>query len=475
MATLDNAIGETNRVGLIVAWPETSNLVVPECLQDANFIPDAGAIAALLDGLRPTEPLLYADPADGTVTIALSHANGAALRATREDATNSTTFCEGIASIARETAAAHNHSPSFTDSLVRALQVELSTHVFESPLLIIPSVISEGATTRVQGIDNSDSTWWSTWGILVGGLLAVTGTLQSLTTMKLRTPELNPSNTEKLMNRCNSSSTAMRLAITAILLLAIGPAIVSGLKLSLLTMMNPDIETRYSEVVEARKQQIIYKELSKSAWPMTKIAAEVINNVPVGIDIDMFKINVGEGVSIRGQALGKNGKTAAELIAHMQENLQKTGVFNDIQFSYESPGTYGNREFDLRATVVNPLKRPRYSKDGDFGLWTLAMRDAGLEPDEETDFVAEEVPIDESGDSSPLQEASREMVELDRETPSFVDDTPNRVIRDRPTTPSGGGSDAGSRSSDRNSGGEGGSARIPEPITAEQIAIMSEC
>ena len=61
MAPLETSKGETNRVGLIVAWPENSTYAIPSCLTEANFIPDACSIAALLDGLRPTDPILLAD------------------------------------------------------------------------------------------------------------------------------------------------------------------------------------------------------------------------------------------------------------------------------------------------------------------------------------------------------------------------------------------------------------------------------
>ncbi|MBT4529679.1 MAG: hypothetical protein HOC27_00600 [Phycisphaerae bacterium] len=473
MSALDTSIGETNRVGLIVAWPETSTLDIPDCLHDVNFIPDAGAIAALLDGLRPTEPLLYADPADGTVTIALSHANGAALRATREDATDEYTFREGIVRITRETASAHNHTSSFTDSLVNALQTELTAHSFADPLLILPDVIRDDTAKRVQGTADCDTGWWSTWGILIGGLLATTGSLQPLTTMRATAPELHPSATEKILNRCNNGATATKLAILAVLVLAFGPAVLSGLKLSLLTILNPTVEARYSEVVEARKEQILYKELAKKAWPMTKLTADVINNVPIGIDIEMLKLNVGEAISVRGRALSKDGKTAAELIAKMQEKLQKTGMFTDIQFSYEAAGTYGDRKFVLGATVTDPLRRPRYTQESDYGLWTVAMRNAGLQPEEKTEFVEQEVPISEPDGSSLLGGANEEMGENAGDAPLVLNEDPDRVIRDRPIR-GGGASDAGSRASERNSGGEGSSARVPEPLTAEQIALMGE-
>ena len=156
IGALDNAVGETNRVGLIVAWPERATIPFPKSLQDAFFIPDAAAIAALLDGLRPTEPVLYADPQEGSVTIALSHANGVALRATREDITSRSTFTEGISRVARETASAFNHTPAFTDALIESLQQTVLQHSFDSPILILPSVVTQGASSHLSGAPAND-------------------------------------------------------------------------------------------------------------------------------------------------------------------------------------------------------------------------------------------------------------------------------------------------------------------------------
>ena len=472
IAALDNSVGETNRIGLIVAWPESSNLEIPPCLYDAFFIPDVGAIAALLDGLRPTEPVLYADPNNGTVTIALSHANGAALRATKEDCSSNSSFVEGISRVVRETATKHNHSPAFTDSLIESLQTTLSHQSFDAPILLLPDLVIEDAIKRVRGVPSDDRAWWSTWGITVGGLLATTGSLQTLTSMKRKAPELHPSTIERIIQRCDNTSVAMKLTIAAILLLAFGPAILSGITLTLLDVLNPELTSQYNTVVEARKQQIVYKELGKSAWPMTKIAADVINNVPIGIDIDRVNISVGEPISIRGRAINTDGKSAAELIAFMQENLQETGMFKDIQFSYDPAGTYGDREFDLWATVVNPLKRPRYATERDFGRWTNAMRQAGIQPDEETDFIEVGVPPSSTDDGSPLSEANQESQGSVPETPAFIGDHVDRTSRDRPNRTSDG--DGPGKFSDNPNQGSGGGLRIPEPLDPALIALMSE-
>jgi len=473
IAALDNAVGETNRVGLIVAWPETSTIDLPNSLSDAIFIPDVGAIAALLDGVRPTEPLLYADYADGTVTIALSHANGAALRATREDSSSHHAFVEGISRVARETANSHNHTPAFTDALVGTLQTTLSHQNIEEPLLLVPDVVIDEASHRVRGIPNEES-WWSTWGVLLGGLLVATGSLHTLASMKLNAPELHPSKSERFIKKCDNRSVAIKLAIAAVLLLAFGPAIISGLKLTVLDLLNPELQELHQSAVEERKQQIVYKELGKSAWPITKVVADVINNVPLGIDVDRVSVNIGEPISIRGRAINTDGKSAAELIAQMQENLQATGMFKDIQFAYDPAGTYGDREFDLWATLVQPLKRPRYTKEKDFGLWTYAMRQAGLEPEVASDFVPTTTYAG-NDTGSPLNEANQESSDRVQETPAFIDDKESTSDRDRTTRPIGSSGSAGAGNfSDNPNQSSGGGARIPDPLDPAVIATMSE-
>jgi hypothetical protein len=153
----------------------------------------------------------------------------------------------------------------------------------------------------------------------------------------------------------------------------------------------------------------------------------------------------------------------------MEKTLLSYRVFRDITFSYDSAGTYGDRDFDISAVVMNPLKRPRYTKEHDFGLWTLAMRQDGLEPldglmvTEETDDFIEEP-------TSMLGAANVDTTPSPT-PPAYVDDENTRVDRPRRPRNDGGGSDASSRSGNRASGTV--AARLPEPLTAEQIGVMS--
>ncbi len=471
LAPLEPAQGETNRVGLIVAWPESSNAPFPPCLNDASFIPDAVSIAALLNGFRPTEPLIFADPSNGTVTIALSHANGAALRATRETSTSRDSFNEGILRTANETALLHNHSSSFTETMNTQLQAALVPIPEDENILLLPEEIIAGATRRVQNCQGTN-TWWNKWGIAIGGLLAATGTLQPLTTMQQHTVELHPSPLEKLSLKLENRVFATRLLVAAFLFLALGPALISGIRVGILSMLNPDIEERYNETVLERKQHIVYGELAKSVWPMSKLISDVTNNIPIGINIVSLQIDIGEPVSIRGQAIPKDGKSAAELIALLQEKLQATGMYKDIAFSYTPADTYGDRDFDLWATVSDSLRRPKYKPEKDFGRWTLAMQQAGtpidtLEDHLEVDSETQETRFE---DAPALASANADDIHKDDEPPAFIGDHADRERTER-SRPTNRDSDAKSHSDARDT--SGAKVRVPDPLSPELIKTMS--
>ncbi len=462
MAPLDAAPEETSRTGLIVAWPEGTMDDWPSSLQGASIIPDVVALAALLDGLRPAEPLLLMDSTDGSVTLALSHANGAAFRAIREDTSSDEVFVDGVVRTLSETASAHSHTPAFIDDLITSVQEQLRGRLHGGPLLLLPEEIRRSAESRLPGAP-SDPTWWEHWGIAAGAAIAASGELSALTTMCHQREEEKPSIVDRWAKSLSQPTTAFRLTAAVIVLLALGPLAFSGLRLSLLTMLNGDLDQRYAEVVEARQRQVVYSELAKSAWPMAKLAADITNNTPIGIDIDSLRLDVGEPILVRGRALDTDGVPAAELIAQMQARLQATGVFRDIQFSYEGAGTYGDRDFSLWARVIDPLKRPRYAREDDFAIWTYAMHRDNIHPD------------DVAGSPSPPQDPTH--------TADSGDDLP-----ERPRTGAGGSTASGdrsprggtsggsrngvaSRSEDR--GSSGAPIRAPEPLSADQIAVMS--
>lgn len=471
VAAMEVSAGESNRVGLIIAWPEETATQIPEVLQGSAFIPETGAIAALFNGCRPVSPIVIADQNYGSVSLALTCPQGVAFRSTRENNASIELFHEGTLRAVKETAALHNHTPEYTEELVHTLSLQLQENQLDETLVLIPDEIKSSAMAHLQNIKD-DAAWWSTWGVAVGAAIATSGPLASLAMMKFDAPVFNPTKTERLVHTISQPKSALRLGVAAVLLLAIGPALFSGIRLSLLEYLNPTIEAQYLEVVSARKKQVVYAELTKSAWPMSKLIADVLNCTPPGIEVESLRLDVGEPITIRGRVLDADGHTAAELIAIMEETLLSYRVFRDITFSYDSAGTYGDREFDISAVVMNPLKRPRYATVDDFGLWTLAMRQDGLEPldglMETKDAEENEASVDEP--SSMLGAANVDSTPSPT-PPSYVDDDNARSERPRRPRNDDAGSNASSRSGNRASGTV--AARLPEPLSAEQIGVMS--
>lgn len=471
VAAMESAAGESNRVGLIIAWPEETSIQIPEILHDASFIPETGAIAALFNGCRPTDPIVVADQTKGSVSLALTCPQGIAFRSTRENSASSDLFQQGTIRAVKETASLNKHTEGYTSELLTRLERTMQEHEQLDPLIIIPQEIIASSRTRLHNTQE-DSMWWNIWGLAVGAALASIGPLSTLATMRFSTPIYTPSKIEQFKHSISQPKTAMRLGFAAILVLAIGPALFSGIRLALLEYLNPTIQTRYDEVVSARKKQIVYDELSNSAWPMSKLIADILNCTPQGIEIESLRLDVGEPVTIRGRAMDSDGHSAVELIAIMEDTLFSYRVFRDVKFSYDSAGIYGDRDFDISATVLNPLKRPRYTKEHDFGLWTLAMRRDGINPI--TDEVTEEGASDSDGigdePTSMLGAANVDMTPSPT-TPAFVDSNEPRSDRPRRDRTADGGSDAGSRSGNRAASTV--TSRLPEPLSAEQINVMT--
>ncbi|MDP6541507.1 MAG: hypothetical protein QGF07_01860, partial [Phycisphaerales bacterium] len=140
----------------------------------------------------------------------------------------------------------------------------------------------------------------------------------------------------------------------------------------------------------------------------------------------------------------------------------------DIRLSYDSAGTYDDRKFDISASVMNPLRRPRYAKEDDFGTWTLAMRQVGIAPGEDGDTI-EETDINPEEPSSILGGTNVDSIPSS-ETPAFAGETIPRGER-APRGLGGSTSDAGSRSGNRAGGAV--ASRLPEPLTAAQINVMT--
>ena len=381
MAVLPNAPGETSRTGLILAWPQSSAFEAPPTSRPVTFVPDVAALAAVLNGQRPTDALLWLDRADGSVALGLTHASGAAFRAMREDAESTANWQRSIGRIVAETGLNVGHTGAFVDALVREAQQKAASLKINEAGLFVPRELVAAAANRVQGLSD-DAIWWSQYGIAAGALLARTGQLAGLTHMQQAPPREMPSRLKSALDSLSRPRAAAAVVIACAVLLMFGPVAVSGARLALLRLRFGSVAKQLEAATASRNQLAMYRELEKQqVWPMTKLLADITTNAPLGIKLEMIRIEGGKDFAVSGTAIADSeGHSPMEVVSRFRDNLGKAGLFNEINVSVGNSSNLGIFKFDLSGKVTKPYYSPKYDIALDFGKWTFADRRDGKKP-----------------------------------------------------------------------------------------------
>lgn len=380
MAVLPASVGESTRAGLVLAWPEAAQFTAPVTSQPVRYIADVAALAALLNGLRPTDPLLWLDRGDGSVAIAMAHSGGATFRATSEEADNGESWQKSVGRIVAETGLSVGHTGAFIQNMVQTARAAASSVGPQDAALVLPKDVRDAALARLQGAKD-DVRWWNDFGIAAGAVIALVGLLSPLGGMQHTPPAERPSRIRSALESLSRPRTAVITVVTCVLLLMFAPLVFSGLRLLALKVRYGDVAKQLTLARASRDQVAVYKELEKqSAWPMTKLLADVATNAPLGIELDSMRIDAGKDFSVSGTAIANGGKNPYEIVAQYQSNLREDGLFNDIAVSWGDATNLGVYKFDITAKVSagKAFRSANYPPERDFGLWTHANRRDGV-------------------------------------------------------------------------------------------------
>jgi len=483
-AVLPKGSGETNRSGILLAWPETAGdreqpgarLVGDR--HPVTFVPDVAALAALLNGQRPDTPLLFFDRRDGSVALVLSHPQGAVIRAARIPDVTSTGLSTAIGRVVAETAMSVNHTPRFIEDLV----AQTTRRVRSAPAtggLMAPDEVIEGAAARLHGTPN-DPAWWQAYGVAAGAMLAAGGPLAPLTTLRLDAPIVVPSRRRQLVAALSSPRRAAAIVAVCLLIVLFGPWLISGLRVGVLSLKLPELDRALKQAGQAEMQLAMYRELKNHAWPMTKLLADIACSTPESIDIEQIIIRHGKRIAITGRVRKDGNRTAQQVMTLMQDNLHNTGVFSGVYLNWGDPNNFDTYEFSLTAEVVNPYRIHEYPIELDYARWTLADRlyGDGVPPSEAESLLIE---IEEALPPRKTVTPPADDDPMATDDPAPADDLA-AANGSRPTRRRGltglsgnrtGSGGASRRGSDRSDGGSlPMSQDIPEPITAEEVAVM---
>jgi hypothetical protein len=387
MAVLPNSNGETSRTGIILAWPDAAQFSAPPISRRVRYVPDVAAIAALLNGSRPTEPLIWMDRTDGSIALALSHTGGAVFRGTREDASSSDAWQKSVSRVMAETGLSVGHTGPFVENLANGARQMAASLQPNQSALFVPRDVMATTAQRVQGA-GSDNRWWSRYGIALGAVLARSGPLAPLTQFLAAPPIERPSRVRSFVASLSQPRTAMRLVVLALLVLAIGPIVVHGVRWAALKVRFGNLQEQVKAVNEYKHQVSMYNAMrDQKVWPMTKLLADIATNTPEGIDLESMRIEHGSEFAVQGTARDNAGKKATELVAQMQADLHATGIFSDVVYDWGEGNSMGVYKFNLSGKVANAYKQKEYDVAHDYAAWTLQYRQAG-KPAPSKDAVA---------------------------------------------------------------------------------------
>ncbi len=493
-AVLQAAPGETSRTGIIVAWPPVAGDPgvpripgVTEKLDHGGrprhagddlpitFTADVAALGALLDGHRPAEPIVWVDRSDGSIAMAISHANGAILRAAR--AGTGASWADDVVRALAETALSAGHTPAFTSAIAGDFASKLPEVPAGEARLFVPRDLPATGGTMPPGAPQ-DPQWWRDWGVALSAYLAATGDFAGLAAMKVAAPAVSPSRARRIVETLSRPASAIPFIAACLLLAMLAPLAVAGLRLAVLSIKLPDLGGYLKDAQQVETQLAMYRELQTQAWPMTKLLSDVACSTPEFVDVDQIRLRHDEPLSIGGRVKpdSKGELSAQEVMGQMLENLRATNIFEEIHLNWGDPNSFGAYEFSLLATVARPYHRYDYPPELDFGLTSWGERlypksGAEQEPEGPAPSEAETAGAEAFGEVADLLDDAEIVVEPPAEQQDENTGEPIRPPRD-PRRPIGddpeiSGVDA------RDSGALPPSQDIPDPITPEQIAAMT--
>ncbi len=383
LAVLPLAAGESSRCGLILAWPESAPASIPPGMDAAasTFVPDVACLAALLNGLRPAEPLIWLNREDGSLAIGLCHAQGAVFRATRESAEDGD-WAARVNRVLAETAFSVGHTPEFVEQIqAGASQLFGQT---DPGQLVLPAAVLNLLPSRLDGSPR-DTAWCTKFGIAAGAIIAAMSELAPLTALTANAPKEAPSILGSLVSTLSRPRVAATLAAAAIAIVAFGPLVLSFARLQVLRWKVGDEGSVIKANDQGKKTVAMYQELQKRSWPMLKVFSDVCNATPLGVDLDSINIIHGEPVLLVGVAKPDSGRSAEEVVADFEKNLTRFGLFGGVAKKLEKADAKGAVAFRMNAQVNNPFKNINYDQKVDFAMVPLQVQKFGPPPEWVTD------------------------------------------------------------------------------------------
>lgn len=402
---------------------------------DQVFVPEPAA-AMVLAGKAP---LAYAaDPKTGSAFAFASGPGGSHLRCTRLDVREGR-FAEGLRRAVQSIASAAGVELPATDPVASA-STGLSTSLSSAAM-------HEHAARVCKGV-RSDNAWLGQYGVAVGAaVLALSHDPATESFAGLRAKA-----GDGPRSRLARAAIWLSIPRNAVAVIAIGLAATLLVPLASAYARLKIVESKSNAMGDAEKRRrdlsrdaALYRQLSKTRWPITKLLSDLSRASPKGVIIDQLTLEQegSGGVTIRGKAEN------ADVLTTLQANLDNTGILASVAVA-DIKNSASSVEFTIVAKVRDPLIASSIKED--YATKTLQAR---MYPDgagtEEVEAPAGHSPDDAHATDAPEGESA----------PASDPSTGNgRALRGENAKPT----DSTKSSKDE----------IPAPITDAEIAALDK-
>ena len=381
-ALLPTSDPDHDRIGLVVDWPiSNAGPFLPSSLKDqveVIYAPPIAALVAFVTGAilqgNPESLAVHLERATGAISIAYSDGIHSAFRTLREDGTDET---EWRASVIRSTSETLILADIPEQSIQPALDALNAVLLEQSDGLIAPLAGSFPSFRTLAESSSTDDLWWQRNGILIGTAVALSGPLARIASLKEKVAVQHKEFFARMVAAASTPKIAIRIAVAALFLIAIAPPALSGSRLLYLQWFLPDAPAYERTLIRTDKQNAMYRDYEKIAWPMGKLLSDLASCTPEGIELESIALTQGSPMTVQGNAKPQGGITAAEAILLMERQLRESRVFDRIEKNWDAPNANGVLKFTISATVANPLLVANYPETQDFAARTLRDRRYG--------------------------------------------------------------------------------------------------
>jgi len=327
------------RHGLIVAWPgENAEPAIRPA--EETWVSEGVALAMLLGGRAQTFAA-YADPDADSITIAATGQQRMAVRTVRETASGDE-WSGAVAQTLRETLSRIGGTATPDLSISRSATLILE-HTARRRLDQLVTITAE--QVRADWINH----------YAMAAIVAVTGV--TATPAQRALFELTPTLREarrSLIERgaiwISSPRRAVAVIVIGILAGLLVPLGYAAARQAILQGKLKKVEADSAAMAalqEVDKKVLVYEELNRKRWPMTRLLSNFSQLAPAGMDVEFLQLITGSRFVMKGPS------DSLQLVASLQEALNKSQVFSGVTID-KTDSSSGRVKFDISGEVSRP-------------------------------------------------------------------------------------------------------------------------